>query len=220
MIDTPPGIDQIPIPSSNGASKRGRGRPPSIDPATGERVHKPKQAAKPKATRRRATVTPRSRGPRSLRPEIAAFLTLANTVVLMTPLGSRAEKVDPTTGETIPAKLGDELDEYEIVALAAAIDQQCTRSPRFRKYVENALAVGSGGALISTIGIIATRRASRHGLAPAMLDPMLGIMLAGGGLEALGNMTPPTPTDTAPDPDTGETPPAPIDFESMGGSDG
>lgn len=140
----------------------------------------------------------------------------------MTPLGSRAEKVDPTTGETIPAKLGDELDEYEIVALAAAIDQQCTRSPRFRKYVESALSVGSGGALISTIGIIATRRASRHGLAPAMLDPMLGIMLAGGGLEALGNMTPPAPADTAPDPVTGETPPKPIgdiDYETLG-SDG
>lgn len=210
MIDTPPAIEQIPIPT-NGA-KRGRGRPPKVDPATGERLHPPKRAARPK--RARATAPPRSRGPRSLRPEIAAFLTLANTLVVISPLGSRPERIDPATGDTIPAKLGDELDDAEIVALAAAIDQQCQRSPRFRKYVENALSVGSGGALISTVGIIVARRASRHGLAPAMLDPMLGIMLAGGGLEALGSMMP--PLDTTPDPVTGETPPAPIDFETVG----
>lgn len=143
---------------------------------------------------------------------------MANSLVLMSPIGTKPAMaaLDPTI---TPEKIGDELDAAEIAALAASIDRQCQRSPRFRKYVERMLAVGSGGALVTTLGIIATRRAARHGLIPngEIIDFTLGTMLASGGMEQLANAPVPRPT---PEPDTvtGELTPerVAVDFENIG----
>lgn len=165
--------------------KRSRGRPPKIDPITGERVNKPRGSGSP---------TPRKSTTRSLETQIGALLTTVNVVVMM-----------------VPPIAPDALDVAEITALAKAMDAQCRQSPRFRKYVEAMLAAGSGGQLLGVVAIIAARRASRHGMAPAEIDPMLGAMLAG-NTDAIGATY--TPPETKPiDPDTGEAQPKPFDFE-------
>lgn len=202
-------IPQEPLPKA----RRTPGRKPATDPITGERLHKPRPpgGAKRRAAPARGTAS-RARGPKSLRPEIAALLTMVNSVVVMSPLGTRP--IEAITDPTVElSRLGDELDAGEITALASAIDAQCQRSPRFRKYVESMLGVGSGGALITTLAMIAARRASRHGIAPPMLDPMLGMILNGDGMEALTSMQPPAPP-SVPDPVTGEMDPRSIDYES------
>lgn len=58
----------------------------------------------------------------------------------------------------------DALDSYEIDALANALDQECQRNARFRKYVEQALAVQGGTSLMLVIAAIAGRRVVRHDL--------------------------------------------------------
>lgn len=167
--------------------KRGRGRPPKIDPITGERVNKPRGSGGGSTARKPSSS-------RSLETQIGALLTTVNVVVMM-----------------VPPIAPDALDVAEITALAKAMDAQCKQSPRFRKYVEGMLAAGSGGQLLGVVAIIAARRASRHGLAPAEIDPMLGGMLAG-NTDAIGQTyTPPEPKPI--DPDTGETQPKPFDFE-------
>lgn len=198
---------QEPIPEP----KRRRGRPPKIDPVTGERIT-PKRTPRKPAPRRASA---RPRGPRSLRPEIAALLTMVNAAIVLSPLGTRPVEAI-TDPNVIPERVGDELDAAEIDALAAAIDAQCRRSPRFRKYVESVLGAGSGGALVTVVGMIAARRAARHGILPPMLDPMLGLALGSDGIGALANMEPPRETPTGPDPETGETAPKPLpyDFDS------
>lgn len=164
--------------------KRGRGRPPKLDPITGERVNKPRGSG---GTARRST--------RSLETQIGAMLTTVNVVMMMVPPLSK-----------------DALDVAEITALAKALDAQARQSPRFRKYLEAALAAGSGGQLVGVVAIIAARRASRHGLAPAEIDPMLGAMLAG-NTDAIGATYVPPSHDATPDPNTGEIAPKPFDFE-------
>lgn len=136
-----------PLPET--APKRGRGRPPKIDPITGERVNQPRGRSS-------------GRKPRSLENQIGALLMTVNVVVMM-----------------VPPLRNDALDTAEVTALAKAMDAQCQQSPRFRKYVEAMLAAGSGGQLLGVVAIIAARRAARHGLAPSEIDPMLGAMLAG-----------------------------------------
>jgi len=163
-----------------------------------------------KAPRAKVSSKPRSTRAASLKTEIAAFLTLANTLVIMSPLGTRpvAAIHDPSVDAE---RRGDELDEPEINALAGALDAQCRRSPRFRKYVESVLTVGAGGQLVTVLGIIVARRAARHDVIPGgvPLDFALGMMLANGDTSALGNV--PTPDDAPPpDPETLETAPAPL----------
>lgn len=178
-------------------------------------------APKGRAGAKRPRGAPRTpRTPKTLYPEIAAFLTMANTVVTMTPLGSRYEPtgtftpMDVGPGISIPipdmnmVKLGDELDEMEIAHLAKAIDAQAMRSPRFKKYVETVLGIGAGAGIIAILGIIAGRRAARHGIIDPSLDPKLGSML-NGDLSALASFTPTPQRDETPDPDTGEQPPVP-----------
>lgn len=172
-------VEPIQLPIEE-APKR-RGRPPKMNP-DGTRANPPRVAQPRKPKRPRSAARPSTR---KLKEEIAAFLTMVNSVVLMTPLGTKPTMAafDPN----VPVeKIGDELDEYEISALAASIDRQCLRSPRFRKYVERMLGVGSGGTLIATVGIIAARRAARHGVIPngEAVDFSLGMMLASGGVEA------------------------------------
>lgn len=218
------GIEPIPVETNGtGAPKRtgrggarpGAGRKPKLGP-DGQRINPPRPPSSRSRTSTRKPASPRPRGPRSLKPEIEAFLTLVNSAVIMTPLGTRP--VEAITNPAIePTKIGDELDAAEIGALAGALDTQCQRSPRFRKYVEKMLTAGSGGQLVSVLGIIVARRASRHGLAPSHIDPLLGMMLAGGGMEALGNMPPPAAATTPSD--TGELPPdraETVDFDNIG----
>jgi hypothetical protein len=172
-----------PLPES--APKRPRGRPPKIDPVTGERVNKP------------GTRSSGSRKPRSLETQIGGLLTTVNVVVMM-----------------VPPIREDALDVAEITALAKAMDAQAQQSPRFRKYVEAMLAAGSGGQLFGVMAIIAARRAARHGLAPAEIDPMLGAMLAG-NTEAIGTMYREPEAPTEPDATTGESAPRPFSFDDM-----
>jgi hypothetical protein len=201
-------LPQEPAPTP----RRKPGRKPAVD-AFGNRIHPPRPAGNRKRGGIRRSSPSTARKPKSLREPIAALLTMVNMALLMSPLGTRpiAATTDPNV---VPERVGDELDAAEISALAAALDMQCQRSPRFRSYVEGMLSVGSGGALITTLGIIATRRAARHGLAPAALDPMLGMALAGDNLDALVNMAP--APDTTPDPETGETPPTPLPVDFLG----
>lgn len=77
----------------------------------------------------------------------------------------------------IPPLANDRLDEAEIAALAKAIDAEAKRSVRFRKMLEGALAVTSGGQLLGIVMIIMARRASRHGILPPEADGQLGAML-------------------------------------------
>lgn len=112
---------------------------------------------------------------------VAAMAAIANGV---TPDASLA------TDYGVMIKLGDELDAAEIELLAKAINAQAERSPRFRKAIERMLGVGAGGQMITAIAMIGARRAARHGLAPAHLDPAIGAMIAGGDLSALAGFTP------------------------------
>ena len=122
------------------------------DRMTGERAPKrPRVASVPRPSTR------------SLKAEIAAQLVMINFVLVM-----------------IPPLRQDQLDPVEIEALASSIDDQCKKSPRFRKAVEGALMAGSGAGLIGILAIIGARRAARHGYIPAEADQMLGNLLATG----------------------------------------
>lgn len=79
----------------------------------------------------------------------------------------------------IPPLQRDALDAAEIAALAKALDEQAKSSPKFRGYLEAALAAGSGGQLIGVVALIGARRAARHGIIPAEVDGMLGTMMQG-----------------------------------------
>lgn len=101
----------------------------------------------------------------SLETQIGAFLVTFNTPLRL-----------------IPALQNDALDQVEILALAKSMDQECQRSARFRKYVEQMLRVQGATSLIAVVAIIAGRRVVRHGLVPipdemggaATVDAMLG----------------------------------------------
>lgn len=193
----------------------------------------PRAAGRPKS---RAGGKPRlPRTPKTLYPEISAFLMMANTVVTMTPLGSKYEatgnvtQLDIGNGMAIPIPemrqitLGDELDELEIMHLAKSLDAQCQRSPRFKRYVETFLGAAAGGGILAIVGIIAARRVARHGIIDPSLDPKLGAILQG-DIGALTSFVPPQGIDETPDPISGEQPPVPdeprIDdargFDSLG----
>lgn len=75
----------------------------------------------------------------------------------------------------------DALDPVEIQALAHAIDQECQRNARFRKIVEQAIAVQGGTSLVLVVAAIAGRRVLRHNiitvpdpLSNEAVDAMLG----------------------------------------------
>lgn len=56
------------------------------------------------------------------------------------------------------------LDAVEIDALAKALDEECQRNARFRKYMEQMLAVQGGTSLILVVAAIAGRRVIRNNL--------------------------------------------------------
>lgn len=214
-----------------------------IDPRSGKPLSESpgaKRARERRAAIKNGTATPRRAGakrprnaprtprtPKTLYPEIAAFLTLVNTGITMTPLGSRHEptgkiemmELAPNVSIPFPemrmTKLGDELDDMEIAHLAKAIDAQAMRSPRFKKYVEMVLGAGAGFGILAIVGMIAGRRASRHGIIDPSLDAKLGAML-NGDISSLANFVPTPQVDVTPHPETGEIAPEP-DGEPVAG---
>lgn len=195
-----PTFDPIP---ANGSGQikppRELSQSPAAIRARANRANAKKSGARP--TTRKATTRTR-KGPTSLAPEIGAFLSLVNGALIVSPLGTRPiEAIDDPS--VTPTKIGDELDAVEINALASAIDAQCKRSPRFRKIVERFLGAGSGGTLVMVAGLIAARRAARHGILPREIDLQAGLILSA-DVSQLANMAGPNPST---DPDTGETVP-------------
>ncbi len=141
-----------------------------------ENLPPPPNAAGERAPRRRARKpTTRRSTTRSLEPQIAATLMAFNFALYV-----------------IPPLQADRLDELEIIALARAIDAQAKQSIRFRKMIEGALTVTSGGQLLGVVAIIAARRASRHGVLPPEADGQLRVMLA----TSLNAPPPPEPEPT------------------------
>lgn len=168
---------QEPIPEQQ--PKR-RGRPPALNP-DGTRKNPPRGSG---------STARRSARAKSLEPEITAFLSVINSIIAFTPLGThydtdRLAAVMMNGGDPATAieRVGDELDEAEISLLAKGLDAQCQRSPRFRKYVETMLGAGANAGLIATVAMIGARRLARHGIVPQPLDPMLGSMMNGGTLD-------------------------------------
>jgi hypothetical protein len=219
VIDTRPAFEPVPVadlqePIQNG---KGKGKPLSMKPSA---IRARRSRAKAKAEGRAPKTTARRARPstRSLAPEIGAMLALVNGMVIASPLGTRP--IAAISDASIPAeRIGDELDAAEIAALAAAIDAQCRRSPRFRKVVEGMLGAASGGTLVTVVALIAARRAARHGLVPPSVDVMAGLILQS-DVEAIANASKASPDDT-PDPTTGETPPereaeTPFDYATVG----
>lgn len=194
-IDAKPLQDPIPLDGKKGK------RPLSDNPAARRaREYRARKAegAKPKRKPSRRPST------RSLAPEIGAVLALVNGMVIASPLGTRP--IEAITDPNVqPTRIGDELDAAEIAALSSAIDAQCRRSPRFRRIIEGMLGTASGGTLVTVIALIAARRAARHGMLPANVDLMAGMVLQA-DVEAIANASKVQP-DTTPDPVTGETAP-------------
>lgn len=238
MVDE---IESVSLDELNGTA-RGR-RILSETPAA-------KKARERRAAIKAGTVTPKERGsrraakprgggrsrtpqtPKTLYPEIAAALSMGNMIIAFTPFASKYEptgvivQYEAAPGISFPmpeqrmTKLGDELDEMEIANLAAALDRQCQRSPRFKKYVEMVLNGVAGGGILTILGMIAARRASRHGILNPTLDGKLGAMMAGDVSAIAGFMSDAESgtIDETPNPETGERAPVPtpdLDFESL-----
>lgn len=118
---------------------------------------KPSQAGKQYAPRR---------GGASLQTQIGALIVTVNLPIMF--LSQR-----------------DALDAVEIEALAHAIDQECQRNARFRKFVEQAIAVQGGTSLVLVVAAIAGRRVLRHDLVTVpeplgneQVDAMLGSVIS------------------------------------------
>ena len=166
MIDTVPVQDAINAPAAEGAPvKRGPGRPRKDGSPAQPRLgfkRKIRGASETPPIRQ----APLPKRPASMEIRIGGFLAAVNMVILL-----------------IPPISADALDNAEITALARALDQQCSISPRFRRYMEQVLGIGSGAQLFGVVAIIIARRAARHGmLGPdqgPMVDTMLGAMIAG-----------------------------------------
>lgn len=231
MIDTlPPLIESIP-PSDAASGGRALSMSPAAVRARADRAARKAAGGAPAKARGKAR-TPRASGrrgaPKTLYPEIAATLSLVNLVFTMSPLGSlyadpasqlpdgtfeRTSHAGSAYADAVLIRLGDELDPGEIELLSKGLDAQAQRSPRFRRQIERILGVSSGGQIVTALSLILTRRASRHGLAPAMLDPMIGAIIDGGDLGALASFTPtPERSDV---PETGEIAPRETDTSDI-----
>lgn len=120
-----------------------------------------KKRGRPTGWRKEGGSTERAprRGSGSLETQLGAFLFTVNTPFAM----------------FLP---NDALDSVEIRALAKAIDQECQRNARFRKYVENALKVQGGTSLLLVVAAIAGRRVVRHNII-TMPEPVTNEMVDG-----------------------------------------
>jgi hypothetical protein len=118
-----------------------RGRQPYPRDAAGNIVRP--DGSKGKAPTTRARV--------NLEDQINGFISLVNTVVM--------------AFKPIMA-----LDPIEQTALAKALNQQCQVSPKFRKYLEKALAGYGSANLFGVVAMIAVRRVARADLLPIPKD--------------------------------------------------
>lgn len=129
---------------------------PEFRPVAGQEVpsgeQAPRRRGRPPGSKNRSKV--------SLKAQIGAMLTTLNLILYV-----------------IPPLQPDALDAAEIEALATALDEQAKNNPAFRRYLEMALAAGSGGQLFGVVAIILARRAARHGVIPQEADGMLGAIL-------------------------------------------
>jgi hypothetical protein len=76
---------------------------------------------------------------------------------------------------------GDALDDMEIHALAVSLNAYAQANATAYKYLDSILVQGGASFnLLLTIGIIAGRRAARHGVIPEDMDAQLGGLLASG----------------------------------------
>jgi hypothetical protein len=128
----------------------------------------PKRTGRPSGSRTRADAPSK----RNIEAQIGGMLMFANMIVM-----------------SIAPLRNDALDGAEIAALAKAIDAQAKASPRFRRYLDALLGAGAGAGLAGVVIMIATRRAARHGMVTAELDPLLGSLIAG----SMGTAPSPTP---------------------------
>jgi hypothetical protein len=87
----------------------------------------------------------------NLEDQISGFIQLINTVVM--------------AFKPIMA-----LEPIESLALAKALNQQCQTSPKFRKYLEKALAGYGSANLFGVVAMIAVRRVARADLLPIPAD--------------------------------------------------
>jgi hypothetical protein len=205
------------VRARNARAARKNGTAPASPTGRTRRQGGQRRASSPRAT---------ARGPRSLYPELVGLLSMVNLGIGISPLGTQHEATGNLTmmtiapGVTIPipetrvVKLGDELDDVEISALAKSIDMQCQRSPRVRKYVSSFLGITAGAGLGGVVGLIVARRLARHGMIDPSLDGRLGMLMQGGDIAALASFAPdpspePPPIPQEPDPVTGETAPDP-----------
>jgi len=117
----------------------------------------PKRRGRPPGSKNKSGA---GRPRKTLEVQIGAMLTTVNMIVW-----------------AIPPLQPDALDAAEIAALAKALDETARNNPKFRGYLEAALAVGSGGQLLGVVAMIGARRASRHGMLPPEMDGMIGSML-------------------------------------------
>jgi hypothetical protein len=122
----------------------------------------------------------------SLETQIGSLLTFANFFVM-----------------SIGPIRNDALDQYEIVALAKALDQQAKTSPRFRRYLEAMLGAGAGASLVGLIVMIGARRAARHGVMPIETDALIGNLIQGSVSGAASNPTTEPKSDASPAAPTG-----------------
>lgn len=98
------------------------------------------------------------RGPRSGNGRSTARTTRGS---LRTQIGGMLQLVNMPV-QILSAK--NALDSIEIDALAKALDEECQRNARFRKYMEQMLAVQGGTSLVLVVAAIAGRRIVRNGI--------------------------------------------------------
>lgn len=68
----------------------------------------------------------------------------------------------------IPPLAADQLTEAEIVILSRGLVDQAERSARFKGWLVAAVRSGGGFSLFAAVGLIAGRRAVRHGILPGV----------------------------------------------------
>jgi len=66
----------------------------------------------------------------------------------------------------------DPLDGLEITAVAGGLAEQAKANPRFAKMLEAFNGVAGSDNILLIVIIIAGRRAARHGILPAVIDPL------------------------------------------------
>lgn len=131
--------------------------PKSDEAKPKRRGRPPKDPNAPKRTYTRRTST------KSIKDQIGGTLFLINLAFAFMPEPWR----------------DDAMDEYEITALADALDEAARANPRIHKMLSAVLVNGGSAANLTMVaGIIVGRRLARHGIIDASFDDRLAIFLA------------------------------------------